>query len=55
MLIMFKCCFIDTVVTILEVNFLILSTHTQLTTSLFSVVSHSNSTFMGDQKMKCFY
>ncbi len=52
MLKMLKCCFSGTMVTIWKVCFLILNPHTQLTTSLITVVSHSNSSFVGDQKMK---
>ncbi len=39
-------------VTITKVYFLILNPHTQLTKSYILIVSYSNSTFMGDQKMK---
>jgi len=49
---MFKFCFSGTVVTIWEVYFLILNPHKDLTESFISLVSHSNSTFMGEQKMK---
>jgi len=44
------CCFSGTMETICKTYFIILSPHTQLTTSLISVVTHSNNTFMGDQK-----
>jgi len=49
---MFKRCFNGTVVTIWEVDFLILNPHTQLTTSFIYIVSYYNSTFMGDKNMK---
>ncbi len=38
--------------TIWKVCFLILNPHTQLTTSLITVISHSNSSLVGDHKMK---
>ncbi len=50
MLKMLKCCFSGTMVTIWKVCFLILNSYTQLTTSLITVVSHSNSSFVDDQK-----
>jgi len=52
MLKMLKCCFNGTMATIWKVCFLILKPHTQLTASMITVVSHSNSSFVGDQKMK---
>jgi hypothetical protein len=52
MLSMLNCCFSGTLVTIWKVSFLILNPHTQLTTSLITVVSHSNSSFVDDQKIK---
>jgi len=52
MLKMLKCCYSGIMVTIWKVYFIILNHHTQLTTSLISAVSHSNITFMGDQKKK---
>jgi len=47
-----RCCFSGALVTIWKVCLLILNPHTQLTTSLITVVSHSNSSFVADQKMK---
>jgi len=52
MLKMLKTCFSGTMVTIWKVCFLILNPHTQLTTSLITVVIHSNSSFVVDQKIK---
>jgi len=49
---MLKCCFSGIMVTIWKVCFLILNPHTQLTTSLITVVSHSDNSFVGDQKME---
>jgi len=43
MLKMLKCCFSGAMVTIWKVCFLTLNPHTQLTKSLITVVSHSNS------------
>ncbi len=47
-----KCCFSGTVVTIWEIYFLILNSHTQLTTSFISIVSYFKSAFMGAKKIK---
>jgi len=49
---MLKCCLSGTMVTIWKVCFLMLDPHTQLTTSLITVLSHSNSSYVGDEKMK---
>jgi hypothetical protein len=49
---MSKCCYSGTMVTIWKECFLILNPHTQLTASIITVVSHSDNSFVGCQKME---